>query len=232
MGKTNWKLNDAWGLKEFVFLMLLEFVFVLGCIKFVVEPLYARWFNNDLYAGTLMGMTIAITLLLGVYFIALHPKRLSFQEVGLKSFHKKDWKIIIWFTLFTMAGVVLFAVIVEWMGDTVDNHKTASLMENMSFFTIVIAFISAAIISPIYEEIFYRGFIYRWLRTRLGVTEAVVLSSLIFTAAHIPTFNVMPVNFFGGVLFALAYEKTNSVVPSMIIHGLSNGIMVLLASAG
>ena len=55
------------------------------------------------------------------------------------------------------------------------------MQQNLTFFLVLIAFISAAIISPIYEEIFYRGFLYRWLRTRTGFMGAILISSLIFT---------------------------------------------------
>ena len=37
----NWKEQDRWGLKEFLLMMLLEFVFVIGCIKFLVKPIYS-----------------------------------------------------------------------------------------------------------------------------------------------------------------------------------------------
>jgi len=72
-GQTNWKKQDNWGIKEFISLMLIEFVVVIGCIKFLVQPMYSHWFGNDLYAGTLMGLTIAIILMLSVYFVALRP---------------------------------------------------------------------------------------------------------------------------------------------------------------
>ncbi|PGE90290.1 CPBP family intramembrane glutamic endopeptidase, partial [Bacillus toyonensis] len=74
--------------------------------------------------------------------------------------------------------------------------------------------------------------LYRWLRTRFGMMWAIFLSSLIFTIIHIPTYNAMPVNFLSGIVFAWAYERTNSIWPSVIIHGLTNGIMVLLTIMG
>ncbi|MGD6846454.1 CPBP family intramembrane glutamic endopeptidase [Rossellomorea aquimaris] len=230
--QMNWREQDPWGWKEFVLLMLLEFGLVIGCIKFVVKPLYSDWLGNELYAGTLMGLTIAIILLLGVYLIALRPKQLSWSEVGVKAFNVKDWKIIIIYSVILLVGAVIIVVLTSFIGNSWENSKTEAMQQNATFFTILIAFISAAIISPIYEEIFYRGFLYRWLRTRIGLTGALVLSSLIFTIIHIPTYNVMPVNFFSGILFALAYERTNSIWPSVLIHGLTNGIMVLLASLG
>ncbi|MDT9025554.1 CPBP family intramembrane glutamic endopeptidase [Rossellomorea yichunensis] len=230
--QMNWNEQDPWGWKEFLLLMLLEFGLVIGCIKFVVKPLYSGWLDNELYAGTLMGLTIAIILLSGVYLIALRPKQLSWSEVGIKPFNVKDWKIIIIYSVILLVGAVIIVVLISFIGNSWENSKTEAIQQNATFFTVLIAFISAAIISPIYEEIFYRGFLYRWLRTRIGLTGALLLSSLIFTIVHIPTYNVMPVNFFSGILFALAYERTNSIWPSVLIHGLTNGIMVLLASLG
>lgn len=230
INQMNWKEQDHWGMKEFLYLMLLEFVFVIGCIKFVVQPMYSRWLDNELYAGTLMGLTIAITLILGVYMIALRPKKLSWAEVGIKRFAVKDWKTIVIYSFILMTGAVIITVLTSLIGNSWENSKTEAMQQDTTFFTVVIAFVSAAIISPLYEEIFYRGFLYRWLRTRVGFIGALLLSSSIFTIIHIPTYNVMPVNFFSGIIFALAYERTNSIWPSVMIHGLTNGVMVLLAS--
>ncbi|WP_338086281.1 CPBP family intramembrane glutamic endopeptidase [Lysinibacillus xylanilyticus] len=59
-----------------------------------------------------------------------------------------------------------------------------------------------------------------------------MISSLIFTIAHFPTLNAMPVNFINGVVFAWVYEKTGSVIPGMIIHGIINTIAVFLTVTG
>jgi len=109
---------------------------------------------------------------------------------------------------------VIIFVLTSFTGNTWENSKTEALQQNITFFSVVIAFISAAVISPIYEEVSYRGFIYRWLRTRIGYSGAVMLSSIILSIVHIPTYNVMPITFFNGIIFALAYERTNSIWPS------------------
>jgi uncharacterized protein len=234
MGKINtgWKEKDKWGRKEFILLLLLEFAVVIGCIKFIVKPMYADWFGDDLYAGTLMGLTIAVVLTSGVYFIALRPKGLSWSEVGIRRFTMKDWKIILLYSFIVLVGAVVIVVLTSFIGNTWENSKTEAIQRNNTFFTVFIAFISAAVISPVYEEIFYRGFLYRWLRTRTSFIGALLISSTIFTIIHIPTYNVMPVNFFSGIMFALAYERTNSIVPAILIHGVTNGVMVLLTSLG
>ncbi|WP_274309950.1 CPBP family intramembrane glutamic endopeptidase [Solibacillus daqui] len=231
MDVSAWK-HDKWTWKEFTLLLLLEFIFVIIVVKYGVQSLYQTWFNNTLYSGTLTGLTIAIVLMLGLYFIALRPQKLSWGEVGIRRFPAKYWlKIPIWLLITIVLSVALL-VLTSALGNGVDNSKTESLQQNINLFTILIGIISAGIVSPIYEEIFYRGFIYRWIRVRLGMKWGILLSSLIFTIAHFPTLNAMPVNFITGVMFAWAYEKTGSVIPAMIIHGVFNTIAVLLTVSG
>ncbi|MCM3757106.1 CPBP family intramembrane metalloprotease [Sporosarcina aquimarina] len=232
MDVSAWKLKDSWTCKEFILLLLLEFVFVIVVVKYGVQSLYLSLFSNTLYSGTLTGLTIAIVLMSGIYFIALRPKKLSWKEVGVRSFSTKYWwKIPIWLviTIVTSVAMILLTTLV---GNSVDNSKTESLQQNINLFTILIGIISAGIVSPVYEEIFYRGFIYRWLRVRLGMKWGIGISSLLFTLAHFPTLNAMPVNFINGVVFAWVYEKTGSVIPPIIIHGVFNTIAVLLTATG
>lgn len=156
--------NDHWGLKEFILLLLLEFVIGVGIIKFVIKPIYDLWIGHELYALALMGITIAITLLLGIYFIALRPKKLPWSDVGLRKFVLKDWKSIFLYSIILLVGTVIIVLITSFLGNSIDNSKTDTFQQDVTTFTFLITFISAAVISPIYEEIFYRGFIYRWLR--------------------------------------------------------------------
>lgn len=224
--------NDVWGWRECVELLVLEFVGVIVGIKLIVQPMYERWLDNDLYAGTLMGLTVAITLMIGVYFIALRPRQLSWKEVGVRTFQKKDWKLIGLYTILLVIGSIILMLLTMLVGNQLENSKTDAMQENFSVISALIAFISAVVISPIYEEIFYRGFMYRFFRNRVGIPSAIVISSLIFTIAHIPTYNAMPVNFLGGVIFALAYERTNSIWPPVLIHGLTNAVFVFATFFG
>lgn len=233
MTNTNmWKKMDQWTWREFAALLTLEFIFVIFVVKLAVQSLYEQWLGNTLYSGTLTGLTIAIVLLLGIFFIALRPQKLLWTEVGIKGFPAIDWWRIALWTLMLIVLSVGAVYLTSLFGNTVDNSKTESLKQSVTIFTILIGVVSAGIVSPVYEEIFYRGFIYRWLRTRVSMSWAIVISSLIFTAAHYPTMNAMPVNFISGVVLAWTYERTGSVVPGMIVHGVFNTIAVLLTALG
>lgn len=234
MNRTSlWKTTAPWSWREFVFLLLLEFVFVIAVVKHGVQSLYLSWLGNPLYAGTLTGFTIAIVLLAGLYFIALRPHRLPWAEIGLRRFPVKDWwRILLWILVLIVLSAAVMLLTISLLGNTVDNSKTESLRQNVTWFPVLIAIITAGVISPLYEDLFYRGFMYRWLRARVGIGWGIMISSIIFTAAHYPTLNAMPVNFIAGVILAWAYERTGSVVPAMIIHGVTNTIAILLTVTG
>lgn len=224
--------SGPWGIKEFIILMALEFGFVMLGIKYAAQSAYEAWFENTLYSGTLTGLTIAVVLMAGLYFTALRPHRLPWKEVGLQRFPPGVWPRILGWTLLLIVLSLLAVTLTSYLGVGVDNGKTESLRQNVNLFTVLIGVVSAGVISPVYEEIFYRGFIHKWLVSRMGTVLGILVGSLIFTAAHFPTLNAMPVNFISGIVLAWAYHRTGSVIPGMIVHGIFNTIAVLLTVNG
>ncbi|WFT77049.1 CPBP family intramembrane glutamic endopeptidase [Halobacillus naozhouensis] len=59
-----------------------------------------------------------------------------------------------------------------------------------------------------------------------------VVSSIIFMIVHIPTWNVLPIAFITGLVTSWVYEKTHSILPAIIIHGVFNGIALILTVLG
>ncbi|QDP42073.1 CPBP family intramembrane metalloprotease [Radiobacillus deserti] len=186
--------------------------------------------QNDLYTGTSIGLVMAIVFTTSVYLVALKPHQLGWDEVGVRSFSKQYWIRMLGWTILLIVASISIVAIMDVLQIGIDNHKTKSLKQDMNGFTFSIGFISAAIISPVYEEIFYRGFLYKWFRAKWGVGIGLVASSIIFTLVHIPTYNTLPINFLSGLIFAWTYEKTGSIVPAILIHGTVNGLGVILTA--
>ncbi|MFK2825959.1 type II CAAX endopeptidase family protein [Bacillus sp. B190/17] len=219
-----------WSWKELLQLLFLTLVIVPFLVEFLLQNALYVLFQNSLYSGTLTGLVMAIVFVLGVYFIALKPHGLSWNAVGLHSFSKEYWKSILYCIVILAIGSVLILGIMGWFNVGWENKKTQSLQDHMTFFTFLVGFLSAAVISPLYEEIFYRGFLYKWFRVKWGIGAAVMISSLIFTIVHIPTYNTLPVNFFTGIVLSWVYEKSGSIWPGIIIHGTVNGLAVILTA--
>jgi len=82
------------------------------------------------------------------------------------------------------------------------------------------------VVVPIGEEIFFRGFIFGALRGRLPTAIAVGLSALLFALAHTEVFHFYPI-FVLGVILAMLYERTHSLLPGMVVHGVNNVVAML-----
>lgn len=91
-------------------------------------------------------------------------------------------------------------------------------------------FVLLAVVTPFAEELFFRGYVYRGLRHHWGVPAAAVLSAFIFSAFHFYLVQALPI-FAAGLLFALLYERTGSLLAPMVAHGVINAAVVLLMYA-
>lgn len=86
--------------------------------------------------------------------------------------------------------------------------------------TRILYFIVGGGLAPIAEEIVFRGVVFGGLR-RLGLAAAVLISTALFAAAH-PGPALPVTQIVGGVVFALAYHKSGSLVAPIVIHCLGN----------
>lgn len=86
---------------------------------------------------------------------------------------------------------------------------------------LILFFIVGGILGPVAEELFFRGILYGFLR-RWGVIVALVLSTLIFVLCHPINSGIPVTRLLGGILFAVVYEISGSLMVPITIHGLGN----------
>lgn len=86
---------------------------------------------------------------------------------------------------------------------------------------IVLFFLTLGVLAPLCEESLFRGFLYSSLRKRFGVGVSLLVSASLFSAAHLDPGAVVPLLCLG-LVFGYVFERTRSLVPSMIAHGLWN----------
>ena len=93
----------------------------------------------------------------------------------------------------------------------------------------VIALILCITLTPLAEEIMYRGVLVSVLRLRHNTGYAILLSSVFFSLLHL-NLTLLPSLGFVGAAFALAYLKSRSLLTSMAMHAAFNGTNLLLAT--
>ena len=84
-------------------------------------------------------------------------------------------------------------------------------------------FFVGALLAPVVEEIFFRGFLFQGLRARYGWVAGMLLSSAIFGLAHLDPVSLIP-TFILGNLLAYLYQRSNSIWPGVILHVLVNTV--------
>ncbi len=86
---------------------------------------------------------------------------------------------------------------------------------------LVLFFIVGGLFGPVAEELFFRGILYGFFR-RWGVIVALVFSTLIFVLCHPINSGIPVTRLLGGILFAVAYEISGSLMVPITIHALGN----------
>lgn len=146
-------------------------------------------------------------------------RRIPWRSLG---FGKFDWGtlaigcglLIFSYGIIFVHNLTLMLLGYDTQGDQI--IQLFELIENPVWF-----FIVGALLAPLVEEIFFRGFLFQGFRARYGWVKSMLLSSAIFGFAHLDPASLIP-TFVLGCLLAYLYHRTNSVWPGVIIHVLVN----------
>ncbi|MFN0242569.1 MAG: lysostaphin resistance A-like protein [Planctomycetota bacterium] len=83
------------------------------------------------------------------------------------------------------------------------------------------------VVSPaIVEELYFRGALLAALRRGFSDASSVAIGAALFGAAHLATGSFLPAALLGAALTFLTL-RTRSLVPSIVLHGAYNGLLVL-----
>ena len=93
---------------------------------------------------------------------------------------------------------------------------------------LVLLFVVGGLISPVAEEIFFRGIVYGFLR-RWSFVLAILGSTVAFSLAHGVTSGVSFIQVVGGLVFAVAYEVEKNLLVPITIHVLGNIAIFILS---
>lgn len=91
--------------------------------------------------------------------------------------------------------------------------------------------LSVVVIGPLSEEIFFRVFLFIFLKQFTGKRTAVVLSALMFAFSH-DSLVFFPYYLLMALLLSWVYLKTKSIFPSIIAHALINLVFILFLLGG
>lgn len=89
------------------------------------------------------------------------------------------------------------------------------------------AFVLISLCPAVFEEIAFRGIIYQRLERVGGSTEALVLQAAMFSILHLlPAIFIS--HFIIGLVLGWLRQRTGSLIPSMLAHGLYNASLLVI----
>ena len=179
--------------------------------------------------GGLVYSIVALDLVLVaiVYFRIVHPKVLSWAQLGLTTSALGE-------RVAQGVGVgvlvILGSAVIEAALQSVGIHQTQEQMFegvlNATIPQFIGVLLAGAVIAPIAEEIFFRGYVFTAARRTYGMILAFALSALLFAFAHLNVAAFIPILLIG-VAFCYVYWKTGSLVPSMVAHMMNNAVALI-----
>ncbi len=84
-------------------------------------------------------------------------------------------------------------------------------------------FIGGALVAPLVEELFFRGFVFAGFRQKYGWQKAAAISSALFALLHLTPTAFIPI-FILGYIFAALYHFSGSIWPGILMHVLTNSL--------
>ena len=135
-------------------------------------------------------------------------------------------KGLIWSAGFGICALLLLGVLFVFDYNLLHIFQSPVQGSALGFISLLVV---GGLISPVAEEIFFRGILYGYLR-KWGVIFAVIGSTALFAMAHLLTLGVTPVQIIGGLVFAIAYEIEKNLLVPIIIHVLGNMALFTLST--
>jgi membrane protease YdiL (CAAX protease family) len=216
------------------------FLTALVLIGLVSLPI-GRLFNvgPDLTLNTFVVSALAtdVPLLLFVYLRLILPGAMTWTELGLKP-------LPLGYLLMTgLGGGVAGLVIIDLIGSLLSQFGLRpNQLEQFQFvlgqgpLALAVFLILAAVVAPFVEEVFFRGFLFGVYARRQPLWLAYLVSSLLFTVLHLEPSRMNTSQMAGlsvgifllALLLAWLFQRTGSLFPGMIAHGVNNAAALIL----
>ena len=209
-----WTTGDvAWGLVSAIGLVL-ALATLLYFIEYAIDPGLVVVFGT-------------VLLLIPAWYFTIFKHNASWVDLGLRSFRGSTLGLGCGLMLASFLFNAIYGWILSLYG--LQIQPDVAIIFDQTEFPILLL-IGGAIIAPIVEELFFRGFIFAGLQQRWPWPIAGAVSALLFATVHIIPTSFLPI-FILGFIFSYLYYRSGSIWPAILMHMLTNTIALSAAYA-
>ncbi len=182
-------------------------------------------------ATALLWVALVLYLIFGAALLAVLARhrdpRQALQLIALPPAGVRVILVAIPIWILGFLAVSILTAIVFNGGRPVPANTRRVFGAQPTAFALLLAVLVTSVVAPVCEEVFFRGMLYQFLRARLGVVAAVVVSAALFAGGHgIPL--LFPILFFMGCMLAIVFEASRSLYASIGFHAVNNAVAVIL----
>lgn len=210
------------------FTILLALILFFGCqiiSAFFIQPFLPQIESKNLQ----IFLYTTINVLALFVLLRVNLRKQFRRSIGLVGTKAKNFALV--FPVFL--GYLIFSVGLSAIIALVFSNFNPQQAQEIGFskdlqsWELLAAFVSLVILTPLFEEIIFRGVLFRGLRKRLSFWLSTILVSIIFAVAH-GQWNVALDTFALSVAICYITEKSDSILPAILMHALKNSIAFTL----
>ena len=224
-------------LSKYQFLSVLEFILVLILLiasvvfSFIyfpqslkqIFPAHSAFFDSH-YFGIFVFIFEGVLLFSILYFFACRRKNKSLKE-GLFFYPKPRKTILISVLIGFITPIVTLPILFKFAPSHFFAMDMAKTKDGLVYIFI------CGLLAPLFEEMFYRGFIFPFFQSKLNSFWAVIITAVFFGVSHYANVGnayllVSMFILYGFVLTLIRYF-TNSLIPPMIAHLTHNSTLLM-----
>ncbi|MFC1742792.1 ABC transporter permease subunit/CPBP intramembrane protease [Candidatus Riflebacteria bacterium] len=204
-------------------------VIIFGCILFLLYSAGAFIQNSKLYPMIVGLVLIQLCINLApplCYLLFFRYRLIAALDLEL---HKIRWQNLL---LLPILGICILILIVKWTHFQESFMPTpkglakifSNIFSDNPLWQILLVF---SLLAGFCEEVLFRGFIQKGLRTQLSPFFAIFIASLFFGLFHLTPYKLIS-TFFLGLWMGIVYEVTKSLWMSIYCHAFNNAFVSLL----
>ncbi len=229
-----------WGIREIALIivggLLLTIILLFVALGILDGAGYDTTDELDPVVFLALGSTMYLGFGVAIWSVLIAWRKRTWADLG---FRQTKLSSILWMIPLSVGVLVVVSIVgltQEWLFDISPPEDSGLPIEegNLNAGSIFAAALVAVILAPLFEELFFRGVLFQYLRSRYllvarGLFEAVLISAFAFASLHLggAILPILPV----GVILALVMHRTNSLWPPIALHVFYNWIVLAISLA-
>lgn len=192
-------------------------------------------FNTNSYAGLLFLNSAFLLLVAGaVVLYLMFVRGMNPAEMfGLRQMPMLHalMRAVIWLVLGgLLLSLLLYPLYEIYQNGVLKDEEPQTMVKMFQEATNplvrIVIVVAAVIFAPLAEEVIFRGYLYGVTKRYTERWFATLFTAVLFACVHVHLGSFLPLMLLG-ILFALAYEQTGSLLVPIFMHALFNGFNVI-----